>query len=272
MKTLKALLVSLVFMMPLSLLAEVNIIPQPTRVIEKAGSFVIRPNATIAYNNKRLLPAAEYLREKLRPATGYDLPIKKGKKADIVLSLNAQCQIGAEGYKLTATTSGILIEAASYRGIVHGIASLRQLLPYQVEETTLQPYVTWMVPAVEIEDTPNFEWRGMMLDPVRHFFTIEETKRFLDIMALYKFSKFHWHLVDSQGWRLEIKQYPLLTDDSGFRDPAKEHWDRRCNEIAKNDNNPRMIVPMTAERTRMRGLLYTGRGKRPRRICPGKRH
>ncbi len=260
MKTLKALLVSLIFMMPLSLLAEVNIIPQPTRVTEKVGSFVLKPCATIAYNNKSLLPAAEYLREKLHPATGYELPIRKGKKADIVLSLNAQCQTGAEGYKLTATTSGILIEAASYRGIVHGIASLRQLLPYQIEETTLQPYVTWMVPAVEIEDTPNFEWRGMMLDPVRHFFTVEETKRFLDIMALYKFSKFHWHLVDSQGWRLEIKQYPLLTDDSGFRNPADEHWDRRCNEIAKNDNNPRMTVPMTADRTRMRGdvLEYGG--------------
>ena len=260
MKTLKALLVSLVFMMPHSLLAEVNIIPQPTRVTEKTGSFVLKPNATIAYNSKSLQPAAEYLREKLKPATGYELPIGKGKKADIVLSLTTQTETGAEGYKLTSSEKGILIEAADYRGIIHGIATLRQLLPYQIEKATLQPYVTWMVPAVEIEDTPNFEWRGMMLDPVRHFFTLEETKRFLDIMALYKFSKFHWHLVDSQGWRLEIKKYPLLTDNSGYRDPEGEHWDRRCNEIAKNDNNPRMIVPMTGEFTRMKNgkLEYGG--------------
>ena len=258
MKKTKALL--LVLMLPvLSAMARIDVIPQPTHIVEKQGSFVIKPNATIAYNHKSLLPAAEYLREKLQPATGYSLPIKKGRKADIILSLNPKCEVNAEGYKLNASENGVLIEAADYRGIVHGIATLRQLLPFQIEKQTKQPYVTWRVPAVEIEDVPNFEWRGMMLDPVRHFFTLEETKRFLDVMALYKFSKFHWHLVDSQGWRLEIKQYPLLTSESGFRDPAGEHWDRRCNEIAKNDNNPRMQVPMTAEFTRMKdGKLEYG--------------
>lgn len=250
---------ALFLLMAASVRAEVNIIPLPTQVTEKSGSFVIKPNASIAYSDKSLLPAAEYLREKLRPATGYDLPIKKGRKADIVLVLNAQSGAGAEGYKLTATPNGIVIEAAAYRGIVHGIATLRQLLPCQVEATTLQPYVTWRVPAVEIEDQPNFEWRGIMLDPVRHFFTVEETKRLLDVMALYKFSKFHWHLIDSQGWRIEIKQYPLLTDKGAWRDPEKEHWDRRCNEIAKNDNNARMKVPMQADRTRMHeGMLEYG--------------
>ena len=172
MKRIKALCLILL-LLPLSLMAEVNIIPLPTRVVEKGGSYILKPNATIAYNHKSLLAAAEYLREKLKPATGYCLPITKGKKADIVLSLNTQCEAGAEGYKLTASAQGILIEAADYRGIIHGIATLRQLLPFQIEEQTLQPYVTWMIPTVEIEDTPNFEWRGLMLDPVRHFFTIE---------------------------------------------------------------------------------------------------
>lgn len=120
-------------LMPLYLMAEVNIIPLPTHVVEKGGSYIIRPDATIAYDNKSLLPAAEYLREKLRPATGYCLPITKGKKADIILSLNPQCTIGAEGYKLIASENGILIEAADYRGVVHGIATLRQLLPFQIE-------------------------------------------------------------------------------------------------------------------------------------------
>ena len=258
MKKIKTHLLMLL-LMPLSLMAEVNIIPQPTRVTEKAGSFVIRRNATIAYNHKSLQPAAAYLQEKLQPATGYSRPVSKGKKADIILSLNPKCQAGAEGYTLTASENGVLIEAAGYRGIVHGIATLRQLLPCQIEETTLQPYVTWRVPAVEIEDAPNFEWRGMMLDPVRHFFTIEETKRFLDVMALYKFSKFHWHLVDSQGWRLEIRQYPLLTSEGAFRFPEDEHWDRRCNEIAVKDNNPCMKVPMTGEFTRVKdGRLQYG--------------
>ena len=125
--------------------------------MEKAGSFVLKPNATIVYNHKSLLPAATYLQEKLRPSTGYELPIRKGNKADIILSLNPKCEAGAEGYQLTSSTNGIRIEAASYRGIIHGIATLRQLLPIQVEATTLQPYVDWRVPAVEIKDTPNFE-------------------------------------------------------------------------------------------------------------------
>ena len=259
LKTVKGLLGLLLLLLPLSAQAEVNIIPMPTRTVEKEGSFMLKPSATIAYNDKTLLPAAEYLREKLRPATGYDLPIRKGKKADIVLCLNAKCEAGAEGYHLTVTPDGVMIEAAAYRGIVHGIATLRQLLPNQIEYTTLQPYVTWRVSAVEIEDTPSFEWRGIMLDPVRHFFSIEETKRLLDVMALYKFSKFHWHLIDSQGWRIEIKQYPLLTDKGAWRDPAKEHWDRRCNEIAQNDGNTRMKVPMQADRTRMSdGILEYG--------------
>ena len=246
---------ALMLLLPLAAWADVYIIPQPTRVQEKAGSYVIKANATIAYNDKNLLPAAEYLREKLKPATGYDLPLKKGKKADITLCLNELCQAGAEGYKLSVGAEGIVIEAAAYRGIVHGIATLRQLLPYQVEALTLQPYVTWRVPAVEIEDTPNFEWRGIMLDPVRHFFTVEETKRLLDVMALYKYSKFHWHLIDSQGWRIEIKQYPLLTDKGAWRDPAKEHWDRRCNQISEENNNPRMKVPMDADHTHLRDSL-----------------
>ena len=251
MKTCKVLFLSLMVLMPLSVMAEVNIIPLPTRTTEKVGSFILKPNATIAYNHKSLLPAAEYLREKLRPATGYDLPLRKGKKADIVLCLNTKCEVGAEGYKLTATTNGVVIEAAAYKGIVHGIATLRQLLPCQVEAMTLQPYVTWMIPAVEIEDTPSFEWRGIMLDPVRHFFTVEETKRLLDVMALYKFSKFHWHLIDSQAWRIEIKHYPLLTDRGAWRDPEKEHWDVRCNKIKEETGNPRMAVPMTSNRTRL---------------------
>ncbi|MBR4778883.1 MAG: glycoside hydrolase family 20 zincin-like fold domain-containing protein, partial [Bacteroidaceae bacterium] len=119
----------LLMLLPMAALAEINVIPLPTRTVEKEGSFILRPSATIAYTHKSLQPAAEYLREKLRPATGYDLPLRKGKKADIVLSLNPRCEAGAEGYTLTATPDGVVIEAAAYRGIVHGIATLRQLLP-----------------------------------------------------------------------------------------------------------------------------------------------
>ena len=89
----------MLLLMPVSLMAEVNVIPQPTRVTEKAGSFVLKPNATIAYNHRNLLPAAAYLQEKLQPATGYSLPVSKGKNADIILSLNPKCQAGAEGIR-----------------------------------------------------------------------------------------------------------------------------------------------------------------------------
>ena len=186
--------------------AEVNIIPKPTSITEQTGTFYLKDGLNIGTNDASLKPAAEYLQEMLTRATG--LTIKaKGKKGKIQLTLLAPDE-NDESYELVSGKAGIQITAHSYRGIINGIATLRQLLPNEIESKNLVKDVEWKVPAVTVKDSPNFHWRGLMLDPVRHFYSIEETKQLLDDMALYKLNKFHWHLTDDQAYRIEIKKYP----------------------------------------------------------------
>lgn len=222
--------------------ASVHLIPQPTSVVEKTGSYILPQSMSISYSDKSLEPAAQYLQEHMAPATGYDISLQKGIKGNIKLVLTNP-NPEDESYSLNSSIAGITIEAASYRGIINGISTLRQLLPYQIESPSVLRGLIWEVPAVSIQDCPTYEWRGLMLDPVRHFYTVDETKRLLDVMALYKYNKFHWHLIDSNAWRIEIKKYPLLTDKGAWRDPRYEGIDQLCESRAVNENNPTFHLP-----------------------------
>lgn len=238
--------------------ASINIVPLPSSVKETNGTYQLRDGATVVYNNKLLKPAAGYLVEKLAPATGYSFEVRKGVRGDICLVLADNKNPEDESYTLSVSANGIVIASASYKGIIHGISSLRQLLPHEIESPSKVAGKVWTVPTVEISDKPAYEWRGMMLDPVRHFYSMEETKRFLDHMALYKFSKFHWHLIDSQAWRIEIKKYPLLTDKGAWRDPAKENIDVACEKMAKEGNDPAMKLPRAYFKTKDGKEVYGG--------------
>ena len=219
--------------------AEVNIIPKPTVVTEKEGEFLLKDGLTIGANDASLTPAAEYLQEMLTRATGLNIKAK-GKKGKIQLSIVSPDE-NDESYELQADKKGILITAHSYRGIINGIATLRQLLPNEIESKHRVSGVEWTVPAVSIQDSPNFHWRGLMLDPVRHFYSIEETKQLLDDMALYKLNKFHWHLTDDQAYRIEIKAYPKLTEDGAWH--PFNGLDRGCMDRAAKENNPSLLLP-----------------------------
>ena len=221
--------------------AALNIIPRPTSVTELEGTFLLRDGLTIGYNDASLAPAATYLQEMLSRATG--LRIRTGKKGKIQLSLTGTAaSADDESYTLNASRKGITILSASYRGIINGIATLRQLLPDEIESLTRVEGVAWSVPAVNIQDSPNFHWRGLMLDPVRHFYSVEETKQLLDQMALYKLNKFHWHLSDNEGFRIQIKAYPELTGDTVAWRFFNGH-DRECLNRAAKENNPDMLIP-----------------------------
>ena len=214
-------------------MATVNIIPKPTSLVEKEGEFVFTKGFTIGYNNTSLEPAATYLQELLTRDTGLNFKTRLGKgKIHLCLVLPDD---NDESYELVSNKKGVLITAHSYRGIINGIATLRQLLPPVVK-------VQYDVPAVTIKDSPNFHWRGLMLDPVRHFFSVEETKKLLDEMALYKLNKFHWHLSDNEGFRMEVKAYPELTGDSMAWRRFNYH-DRQCLDRAAKENNPAMLLP-----------------------------
>ncbi|MGL5767357.1 MAG: family 20 glycosylhydrolase, partial [Sarcina sp.] len=114
-------------------------------------------------------------------------------------------------YKMVTTTDKIQISANKAEGIFNGVQTLRQLLPADIAKDSLVSNVKWTVPASTIDDKPEYSYRGMMIDVARHFYTIDEVKRQIDLAAQYKINKLHLHLSDDQGWRLEIKKYPELT-------------------------------------------------------------
>ncbi len=198
------------------------ILPAPLKAEAREGQFQLtaasRIRADGAFKNE-----AQLLASRLRAATGFALKLKADKSqiagADIVLTTNgADAALGAEGYGLSVTTNGIVIRATTAAGIFYGAQSLLQLLPPEIFSAKPADGMAWTISCVEISDAPRFGWRGFMLDVSRHFFTKPEVEQVLDLMALYKLNTFHWHLVDDQGWRIQIKKYPQLTSVGAWRD------------------------------------------------------
>ncbi len=158
---------------------------------------------------------AEQLAGFLRPATGFALPVIEGSGGTIHLELNPKIE-GTEAYELSISNSSIQLTASSETGLFYAIQSLRQLFPTSIfSESRVE--TNWIVPCLEIQDAPRFAWRGAHLDVCRHFMPLEFVKKFIDLMALHKLNVFHWHLTDDQGWRLESKKYPRLTEVGAWR-------------------------------------------------------
>ena len=192
----------------------IAVIPQPQRLKVGEGHFVIGPTTRLIMPEADQTPA-EFLAGWLRAATGYPIPIQ-AVETDAPDAIHLRFdptsdQHGAEGYSLRVTPQRITIEAAQPAGLFYGAQTLRQLLPAALEHPQAAPH-DLTVPVVEIEDSPRFEWRGLLLDVARHFFPVAFVKKLLDVMALYKLNRLQMHLTDDQGWRIEIKSYPRLTE------------------------------------------------------------
>jgi hexosaminidase len=208
--------------------AEVHIIPRPEKIIQ--GDSIFELNAkTIIIANKASQHEALYLSEILGKAFGHRTIIKShGKGIELLVNEELKNILGEEGYKLTIHSERVIIEGATNAGVFYGIQSFRQLLPADFEfYSNRQKKIS--VLQVMITDKPRFTWRSFMLDESRHFKGMEEVKNLLDQMALLKMNVFHWHLTDDQGWRIEIKKYPMLTSIGGFRkdSQAERHSDKR---------------------------------------------
>jgi hexosaminidase len=197
------------------------IIPAPLQTEAHEGAFILQAHSRIIADAESQA-VAKLLAAQLKAATGFTLKIKSAKTpptdGDLVLTTeNADTRLGAEGYQMVVTPNLVVIRAPIAAGIFYGTQSLLQLLPPEIFSTQPVRSVGWAIPCVKIFDQPRFPWRGFMLDVSRHFFTVAEVKQVLDLMALYKLNTFHWHLVDDQGWRIEIKKYPKLTSVGAWR-------------------------------------------------------
>jgi hexosaminidase len=193
------------------------VIPKPLAVAPGRGAFALGPSARILVHaeDPEAARVARSLAGRLRPATGYRLPVTRTRRepvaGDVVLRLvPGDRSLGDEGYRVRVGPDLARLEARTPAGLFYAAQTLRQLLPAAIDSGRRQPG-PWQVGVVTIHDRPRFVWRGLMLDVARHFFDVGEVKRLVDLMALYKLNRLHLHLTDDQGWRIAVPSWPNLT-------------------------------------------------------------
>jgi hexosaminidase len=198
-------------------MTKIAIIPKPQHLEMGEGQFIINADTIIVTSEQAI---AKLVVSYLQPATGFELKIQAESEAEsniITLGLSDEASDNPEGYQLTVTNDKITLQAPQATGLFFGIQTLRQLLPAQIVGDELAENVEWAIPAVAISDGPKFTWRGLHLDVARHMYPVEFIKEFIDMMVLYKYNIFHWHLTEDQGWRIEIKKHPKLTEIGAYR-------------------------------------------------------
>ena len=200
-------------------LGKISIIPQPLEMTVGEETIDFTKFNAIAYNNEQLKEHVEAFAAQLKISADIDLTVKEAGEtaAEGEIWFGTDNTLPAEGYTLTTSDKCIEIKAKEFGGSLYGLQTLLQLLPREYFASERQANVEWTIPAVEINDKPLLGHRGYMLDIARHFFNKDEVKKILDIMTLYKMNRFHWHLTDDQGWRVEIPEYPKLTEVGAIR-------------------------------------------------------
>ncbi len=193
-----------------------TIIPQPMSIQTQEGAFYIRKNTQVLAQkgDAAAIKIAASLAARLNNTKGFALSAIQAEAPAVnsifFSTLDSDTSLGKEGYKITVNEAGVKIFASTANGLFYGLQTLYQLLPPEIENKTPND-VVWIVPYLEIRDMPRFQWRGLHLDVSRHFMPVDFIKKYIDNMAMHKLNVFHWHLTDDQGWRIEIKKYPLLT-------------------------------------------------------------
>jgi hexosaminidase len=197
------------------------VIPAPLQFRADAGEFVLTPDVVIRAAPE-FTAVAQALADYIRVPTSFALRVEPGTRASpgaIILRRSASLARthGTEGYRMRVAADGIVVDAAGAAGAFYAVQTMRQLMPAQIFSDSAVAGVRWSVAAATIEDSPRFRWRGAHLDVSRHFMPVEFVKRYIDLLALHKMNSFHWHLTDDQGWRIEIRKYPRLTEVGAWR-------------------------------------------------------
>ncbi|GGI22231.1 beta-N-acetylhexosaminidase [Pedobacter mendelii] len=226
---------------------QIAIIPEPVSLMKKTGTFTLPENVSIqASKNDELKQSIAFLSERIEKATGkFVSSVTNANHPTIKFILNNQAdsQLGLEGYKLNVNPTQIVITANKPAGIFWGVQSLIQLFPAEIESKEVVENVKWKLPCVDVIDYPKLGWRGLMFDVARHFFTKQEVKQFIDDMVRYKFNLLHLHLTDDEGWRIEIKGLPKLTEVGAWN--------------VKKVGTFGDFIPPTADEPRTYGGFYT---------------
>lgn len=200
------------------------LIPVPQNIKLENDFFKLTSGTTIGLgkSDEDMVSIANYLNEKLSPATGYSLDV--AHNGDIQFVLCSDTLLGDEGYRLDISSDKIEIKSNKAAGIFYGVQTLLQMLPKEIKSGEVQDNKVWAIKCAEIVDKPEFPWRGLMLDVSRHWFTKEEVMKYIDELAEYKMNVFHWHLTDDQGWRIEIKSLPRLAEAGSMRAQRVGQW------------------------------------------------
>jgi hexosaminidase len=204
---------------------EPSLIPYPVKLEVRPGEFRFADKSRILVN-ALARPTGEYLSDVLSSTLTIRLPVAEESTVpvssdNIIVHISSDADLGNEGYRLDVEPTAVRISANAAAGAFYGVQTLRQLIATERDLSSDASAIQRTIPCLHIEDQPRFHWRGLLLDVGRHFFTVEEIERFLDLMAMYKFNTFHWHLTDDQGWRIEIKKYPRLTEFGAWRDDGQ---------------------------------------------------
>ena len=207
------------------------LVPTPVSMKVQKKQFQLKRDTPITFQGEGTQAVARYLADLLAPATGYDLSVRPYGSSDLGICLRlrpSQPPLAPEAYALQVTPQAVMLTASTAPGLFYGVQTLRQLLPPAIESPQKVSRAQWTLPCVTIQDAPRYAWRGMMLDVSRHVFPKAFIKDFIDLLALHKLNTLHWHLVDDQGWRIEIKKYPKLTEIGAWRvDREHLHWNAR---------------------------------------------
>lgn len=236
MKVLKCITLAMTIFCASQLTAQnLHIIPEPYQIEKGNGSFEL-PKSISIYAPSSANEVATQIVKQLELVTGEKVKSNQ-QNATIQLSIVKDEKLATEGYALVVQKNGIQIKANTNAGLYYGWQTLQQIMPTAIYAKAKQANTNWQIPYVSIVDKPRFEWRGMMLDVSRHFFSKADVKVFIDDMARYKYNRFHWHLTDDQGWRIEIKALPKLTEVGAWRAERKGKW--------MNTTTPLMSEPRT---------------------------
>lgn len=220
---------------------EVAIIPEPVEIVKQNGTFILPEHISIRIGTSPgLQHVSDFLKERLSVPTGSKVTVSsQNPSATIYFQINREVDsmIGDEGYRLEVNPKQIMIKANKAAGLFYASQTLLQLLPKEIENQKEVQKANWEIPCMEITDYPRFGWRGLMFDVSRHFFTKEEVKRYIDNMVRYKYNLLHLHLSDDEGWRIQIKSLPKLTEVGAWSVKKVGYFGRFSNPTADEPRN-----------------------------------